>query len=280
MKHTRTICLLLLFLLLPALVACQTPEEALLSQAKAAIEDGEFETAHELLSALPEEPDAQDLLRRFEWTWGSESTVSTDGKILVTTHTYGLDGCLNASECKSEAWPEEYTYTYDENQNLVRKIYHNKLLDLTTTYEYYYDEENRLEKEISTSPLWVTTIAYSHNSDGLIVLAEKNLVRDGTTFSQETIRYSYNENKLCTKRESINDENEITTTLYRYKGNRLQTATTTDHDGETEVKEYTYNHNGAPIKLVHTYSDGRVSTTTYSDLSLYYYPNRAVGVAE
>ena len=77
MKHTRIICLLLLFLLLPALVACQTPEEALLSQAKAAIEDGEFETAHELLSALPEEPDAQDLLRRFEWTWGSESTVST-----------------------------------------------------------------------------------------------------------------------------------------------------------------------------------------------------------
>lgn len=223
------------------------------------IEEGKFEDAYKILFAAREDEEAQQRLSDFEWVakkinvaqYDTESTetlleLDEKGNILVKTVNYSGGGS------------EKYTYTYDEQNRVIKEAFTwNDYLSHIETFKY--DEfGNIIKNEYASDGFNSVMIATVEN--GVVVKKETT-----TDYAKTEELLYYDENGHLSYIEEVIDGVAKKTLSYVYdeEGNIVKE---TYHGIYDFVTEYFYDENGLNVKT--EYYD---SSSSNKNSSEYFY---------
>lgn len=200
--------------------AAKLREETAATYEKAlqALEDGDDQTAYDLLYGIQENPDAQELLKHFRllpltlqitysdynssatftYSYNSDGTIASDVGDYGSSkeeriYHYDGDGHLTSIECLVDDG-STLIYEYDIYGNLLRGAYSDSP-EASWYYEYtYLDDTGRPSVALYyyNDPQQVQRITYEYDADGKIAKQTiEDLNDDGTTLNTSVWTFDY-----------------------------------------------------------------------------------------
>ena len=271
MKKLLCIFLSVLLLMMAACTAPVAQAQTPLEQAKAYIQEGQFQQAYDLLLSIdaPGEEE-KTLLKGFRffpevcdyngavvtYTYDdfgnclSYENIDTLGNFYFYEYTYDAEGRVLTQTCTSGydqttvTGQTETTYTYDEKGNiLTEKIIEEGVSKLRTNT---YNEKGQLTYQVYVYTGQQTTeTTYTYDARDYLILEESNTIKMDNSTSWSKVEYTYDDTsdenrRVHTKRETNSEGNERTWTyVYDAAGLLLEQRDQT-LGGVWGKEEYTY----------------------------------------
>lgn len=254
----KGICLLLLLSLFTLSLLSCSKEASDYRQAKSLIEQGELAKAYDLLLALGDYKDAEELLERFHFipAEGSFQAFSAEGEepLLSYEHTFSYNekGLLTNYYRGSDAT----SYIYDEQGHLLEERFTNAHDTYLTSYTY--DEHgNRIKMSRGYSDKVEYYEEYTYDEKGNL-LTETHFSKDPNAADllfelplrrEVAYAYAYDEAGRVIRKEGTYREQDTIVTEYRYdKAGLLLEERVTRNGGATVVTSYFYDEAGRILR--------------------------------
>lgn len=130
-----------------------------------------------------------------------------------------------------------YTYTYDDNGNLLTESYYSSFSKSYYNDEYVYDENDRLVKQSRQGEWFNYYYEYTYDENGYLISETYYHSNNGTNVTS----YTNDENGRAIKAVTVNSKNQTTTKEFVYDdyGNVLQ-CTVKYYNGNIQTEKYEY----------------------------------------
>ncbi len=247
------------------LCGCSSPQVVSpnVTAAYEAIENGDIQTAYDLLLAERESKAAQELLEKFlfvptTYQYSSQWPGSTYISTTIYSYNYNEDGWMTDSIESVNGSEKTVTYTYDENGNLSEKKIHDED-GSTFVHTYTYDESGHMLThfhpdeyvDIYGSNSYTNTYSYDKkgNISSIFVQYENG---DWEKYEDE-----YNKNNDLTREYKTSSDGNWSEqiTVYDKKGYPVSESYKTS-DGYSTFMAVTCDENGNIIKGDYQDSNG------------------------
>ena len=271
----------------------QNDGDEVCEQAQAAIDEGDYRKAYDLLIAEKDNEQAAKLLERLVFV---PIKSSRDGDVTTYTYAWDTQKCVRTTENETvtvifneqgDALTDEvvglggywtkYSYTRDENGNALTATYTDSDgASDTYTYAAICDENgNVVAEEYVHSNGDQESYAYTYDKNGNVTVE----LYDDQNGNGYTTTYTYDaDGRRLTERRTDAD-GFWSETHYTYDGNGyLLAKNRTDMEGGFDKYTYTCDADGNPVRREHSYfypsMDEEVYTHVYTyQWQLVYLPN-------